>query len=63
VELNNPTGVPLVYELDDDLSPITSRYLDPEAAAARAREVAAQAEVQPESPDSVAITPEQAERR
>jgi len=32
VELNIPTGVPLVYELDDDLKPITHYYLgDPEA--------------------------------
>jgi 2,3-bisphosphoglycerate-dependent phosphoglycerate mutase len=30
-ELNIPTGVPLVYELDDDLRPITHYYLgDPE---------------------------------
>ncbi len=32
VELNIPTGVPLVYELDADLQPITHSYLgDPEA--------------------------------
>ena len=31
VELNIPTGMPLVYELDDDLKPIKSYYLgDPE---------------------------------
>jgi 2,3-bisphosphoglycerate-dependent phosphoglycerate mutase len=43
-ELNIPTGNPLVYELDDDLVPTgASRYLDPEAAAAGAAEVAAQA--------------------
>jgi 2,3-bisphosphoglycerate-dependent phosphoglycerate mutase len=43
-ELNIPTGNPLVYELDDDLQPIgTARYLDPDAAAAGAAEVAAQA--------------------
>jgi 2,3-bisphosphoglycerate-dependent phosphoglycerate mutase len=31
VGLNIPTGVPLVYELDDSLSPISSRYLgDPD---------------------------------
>jgi 2,3-bisphosphoglycerate-dependent phosphoglycerate mutase len=42
--LNIPTGNPLVYELDDDLRPSgPSRYLDPEAAAAGAAEVAAQA--------------------
>ena len=28
VELNIPTGVPLVYELDDDLRPIRHYYLD-----------------------------------
>ena len=43
-ELNIPTGNPLVYELDDALAPTgASRYLDPEAAAAGAAEVAAQA--------------------
>jgi 2,3-bisphosphoglycerate-dependent phosphoglycerate mutase len=32
VELNIPTGVPLLYELDDALRPRNSRYLgDPEA--------------------------------
>jgi 2,3-bisphosphoglycerate-dependent phosphoglycerate mutase len=32
VSLNIPTGIPLLYELNDDLTPITSRYLgDPEA--------------------------------
>ena len=42
--LNIPTGIPLVYELDEDLKPITpgGRYLDPEAAAAGAAAVAAQ---------------------
>jgi 2,3-bisphosphoglycerate-dependent phosphoglycerate mutase len=41
--LNIPTGIPLVYELDDDLRPIASRYLgDPDAAAAAARRVADQ---------------------
>ena len=36
VSLNIPTGIPLIYELDDDLKPIEvgGRYLDPEAAAA-----------------------------
>ena len=36
VGLNIPTGIPLLYELDDDLKPTTpgGRYLDPEAAAA-----------------------------
>ena len=36
VSLNIPTGIPLVYDLDDDFKPVTpgGRYLDPEAAAA-----------------------------
>src|SRR5205807_226520 len=43
VELNIPTGIPLVYELDDQLKPIRHYYLgDPEAAAAAAARVAAQ---------------------
>ena len=42
-ELNIPTGIPLVYTLDDDLKPIgTAQYLDPEAAAAGAAAVASQ---------------------
>jgi 2,3-bisphosphoglycerate-dependent phosphoglycerate mutase len=42
-ELNIPTGIPLVYTLDDDLRPIgTAQYLDPEAAAAGAAAVASQ---------------------
>ena len=42
-ELNIPTGIPLVYELDDSFKPTgPSRYLDPEAAAAGVAEVAAQ---------------------
>ncbi len=45
VELNIPTGIPLVYELDDDLKPIRHYYLgDPEAAAKAAAAVAAQAQ-------------------
>lgn len=43
VELNIPTGVPLVYELDGDLRPLRSYYLgDPEAVAKAAAAVAAQ---------------------
>ena len=43
VELNIPTGIPLVYELDADLKPIERYYLgDPEAAKAAAARVAAQ---------------------
>ena len=44
VELNIPTGIPLVYELSEDLKPIRHYYLgDPAAAAAAAANVAAQA--------------------
>jgi len=44
VELNIPTGIPLVYELDDDLKPIRHYYLgDPEAIARAAKAVAEQA--------------------
>jgi 2,3-bisphosphoglycerate-dependent phosphoglycerate mutase len=44
VELNIPTGIPLVYELDEELKPITHYYLgDPEAVAKAARAVAEQA--------------------
>lgn len=41
--LNIPTGIPLVYELDEKLQPTKpAYYLDPEAAAAGAAAVAAQ---------------------
>lgn len=44
VELNIPTGIPLVYELDDNLKPIKSYYLgDPEEAKRKAEAVANQA--------------------
>jgi 2,3-bisphosphoglycerate-dependent phosphoglycerate mutase len=44
VPLNIPTGIPLVYELDDDLKPIRSFYLgDAEEARRRADAVRAQA--------------------
>ncbi len=44
VELNIPTGIPLVYELEDDLTPIRHYYLgDAAAAEAKAAEVAKQA--------------------
>jgi 2,3-bisphosphoglycerate-dependent phosphoglycerate mutase len=44
VGLNIPTGIPLVYVLDEDLQPIESHYLgDEEAAAAAAEAVAKQA--------------------
>ncbi len=51
LELNIPTGEPLLYELDAELAPLTSqavlgtrgRYLDPESAATKAEAVAKQA--------------------
>jgi 2,3-bisphosphoglycerate-dependent phosphoglycerate mutase len=44
-ELNIPTGIPLVYELDDDLTALRHYYLgDPALAAAKAAEVARQAD-------------------
>ncbi len=47
VELNIPTGIPLVYELNDDLSPGRHYYLgDPAAAAAAAARVANQSRAQ-----------------
>ena len=36
VELNIPTGIPLLYELDDSLRPLVSRYLGDAAAIAAA---------------------------
>jgi len=45
VVLNIPTGIPLVYELDDDLHPLGHRYLgDAEAARRAADAVARQAQ-------------------
>jgi 2,3-bisphosphoglycerate-dependent phosphoglycerate mutase len=43
-ELNIPTGIPLLYELDEHLVPVTSAYLDPDAADAAIKEVASQAD-------------------
>ena len=44
VDLNIPTGIPLVYELDGELRPVSNRYLgDPESAKAAAEAVARQA--------------------
>ncbi len=44
IGLNIPTGIPLVYELDDDLKPLRHYYLgDPEAVARAAQAVADQA--------------------
>ena len=43
VDLNIPTGIPLVYELDDGLVPQRHYYLgDPQVAEKAARSVAAQ---------------------
>ena len=48
VQLNIPTGIPLVYELDEHLQKVSSRYLgDPEAAAAAAAAVGAQGSAPP----------------
>ena len=45
VELNIPTGVPLLYTLDANLKPLSSRYLgDADAVKARAEAVARQTE-------------------
>jgi 2,3-bisphosphoglycerate-dependent phosphoglycerate mutase len=45
VELNIPTGIPLLYELDAQLKPTSSRYLgDPAAVAAAAEAVRRQTE-------------------
>ena len=41
VELNIPTGVPLVYELDDSLKPIRNYYLGDQAAIAAAMQAVA----------------------
>ncbi|MFH2040086.1 MAG: 2,3-diphosphoglycerate-dependent phosphoglycerate mutase [Chloroflexota bacterium] len=47
-ELNIPTGVPLVYELDESLKPTRHYYLgDPEAVRKAAEAVAAQARTKP----------------
>ncbi|HQK36387.1 MAG: 2,3-diphosphoglycerate-dependent phosphoglycerate mutase [Bacteroidales bacterium] len=41
IELNIPTGVPLIYELDDDLKPIQHYYLGDEEAVRKAMEAVA----------------------
>jgi 2,3-bisphosphoglycerate-dependent phosphoglycerate mutase len=47
VELNIPTALPLVYELDADLRPLRNYYLgDPAEAEARARAVADQGKIE-----------------
>lgn len=46
VKLNIPTGIPLIYELDDDLTPIRHYYLgDPEAVKEAMQAVANQGKV------------------
>ena len=46
VKLNIPTGIPLVYELDDALKPVRHTYLgDPDEVARRVASVAAQGKV------------------
>jgi 2,3-bisphosphoglycerate-dependent phosphoglycerate mutase len=46
VGLNVPTGIPLVYELDDSLKPVKHYYLgDPEEVARRIASVSAQGKV------------------
>ena len=51
VAVEVPTGIPLVYELDEHLVKVSSRYLDEEAAARGAAEVAAQAKIREADPD------------
>jgi 2,3-bisphosphoglycerate-dependent phosphoglycerate mutase len=47
-ELNIPTGIPLVYELDDDLKPVRHGYLgDPEAVRRATQAVADQLKTKP----------------
>ncbi|MGH8458479.1 MAG: 2,3-bisphosphoglycerate-dependent phosphoglycerate mutase, partial [Nevskiales bacterium] len=41
VELNIPTGIPLLYELDENLRPVSRRYLGDEAAVKAAAEAVA----------------------
>jgi len=41
LELNIPTGIPLVYELDDALRPLRHYYLGDPAAAKKAAEAVA----------------------
>jgi 2,3-bisphosphoglycerate-dependent phosphoglycerate mutase len=48
IELNIPTGIPLVYQLSEDLKPLSSRYLgDAETARRAAAAVANQGKSQP----------------
>ena len=47
---NIPTGVPLLYELDSDLKPLSSRYLGDPEAAKRAAEAVANQSSRPRDP-------------
>jgi 2,3-bisphosphoglycerate-dependent phosphoglycerate mutase len=52
MELNIPTGTPLVYELDKNLSPVAKRYLgDPEEVARAISDVKNQAKNQTKKPN------------
>ena len=52
VELNIPTGIPLVYELDSALRPLKNYYLGDPAAARKAAEAVAQQAAGPRDPGS-----------
>jgi 2,3-bisphosphoglycerate-dependent phosphoglycerate mutase len=58
VGLNIPTGIPLLYELNDDYTPVTpgGRYLDPDAAAAAIEAVKNQGKKKETAPGSEADT-------
>jgi 2,3-bisphosphoglycerate-dependent phosphoglycerate mutase len=46
IDVNIPTGIPLVYELDDELRPIEHYYLgDPEEAKRAMQQVASQGKI------------------
>jgi 2,3-bisphosphoglycerate-dependent phosphoglycerate mutase len=50
VALNIPTGIPLVYELDDEMRPVSSRYLGDEEAAKAAADAVARQAGRPDNP-------------
>lgn len=56
-KLNIPTGIPLVYELDEELKPIKSYYLgDPEAVRAAQEAVANQGKAQAAADEGISRT-------
>jgi 2,3-bisphosphoglycerate-dependent phosphoglycerate mutase len=60
LELNIPTGIPKLYELDGDLHPVSSEYIgDPAVVAAKAAAVASQAAAgtKPQDPPSIEPQP------